>query len=261
MRRSTAFGFTWIQILRSRRHFIGRNNIDFVKLKTTFLTILLAAVFLAGANLRAQVVTTNFYSQTVNATIPDENPNGYNTAISVSNIVGTISGLTVFLNITNGFNGDLYAWLDNPSGTQAILLNRVGVNSGNAFGYEDSGFDISLNLFATNDIHFYQTLSYTLNSGGQLTGTWASDGRNIDPGSSPSMFDSAAQTEMLNQFLNTDPNGDWTIFLADLNGGFESTLVDWALQIETVPEPSSIALFGTFGTAAFIFLRRRRING
>ena len=215
--------------------------------------------FLAGASVRAQVVTTNYYSQTVNAPIPDENPNGYNTAISVSNIIGTIQGLSVFLNITNGFNGDLYVWLDNPAGTQAILLNRVGVSgaNNNAFGYDDTGFNVAFNLFATNDIHFYQQLGYTLNGAGQLINTWAADGRNIDPLSSPSLFDSSPQDETLAQFLDTDPNGDWTLFLADLNGGYESTLVDWSLQIETVPEPTSLALFGTLGTAAFLFLRRR----
>lgn len=229
-----------------------------MKIKIHFLAIFVPVIFLVAVNARAQVAT-NYYSQTLNTPIEDENPNGTNTAINVSGVVGAITGLSVFLNVTNGFNGDLYVYLDNPAGTQAILLNRVGVSAANtnAFGYDDSGFNLTFNLYATNDIHFYQQLSYSLNGGGQLTGTWAADGRNIDPLSSPPVFDSTSPTETLEQFLGSDPNGDWTLFLADMNGGYQSTLVDWGLQIETVPEPSSIAIFGTAVLGVY-FVRRNR---
>jgi len=220
---------------------------------------------LLAANAGAQTVTTNFYSQTVNAVIPDENPNGYNTAIQVSNVVGTIQGISISLNITNGYNGDLYAYLVNPEGTQAILLNRTGISSSNSFGYGDAGFDIQLNAFASNNIHFYQTYSFGLNSGGQLTGTWAADGRNIDPNSPPSAFDSAATDSNLTSFFGSNPNGDWTLFIADLNGAYQSTLLNWGIEIETVPEPSTLALLAVPGVllAGYLFRRsaKRNTNG
>jgi len=83
-----------------------------------------------------------------------------------------------------------------------------------------------------------------LNGGGQLTGTWATDGRAIDPLSDPAVFDTTPPTSLLGSFNQTDPNGTWTLFLADLSGGGQSTVVNWGLSIQTVPEPSAGALLG-----------------
>jgi hypothetical protein len=44
----------------------------------------------------------------------------------------------VQLDITGRFNGDSYAYLIDPQGQVAILLNRLGVTSGNAFGCGDA---------------------------------------------------------------------------------------------------------------------------
>jgi len=231
--------------------------IKFVKSLPVKFSIILSAVLLLAATAGAQIITTNTFSQTVNAPIPMNNPNGYNTAITVSGITGTIIGLNVFLNVTNGYNGDLYVFLDDAFGTKAVLLNRTGISGSEAFGYGDSGFDITFNTAATNDIHFYQTMTYTLNSAGQLTGIWGADGRDINPESSPSAFDSAATNATLSLDMNDNPNGDWTIFVADLNNGYPSSLISWGIQILTVPEPSSLAICGLF-TASLLLVRRRR---
>jgi subtilisin-like proprotein convertase family protein len=233
-----------------------------LQLTSKFGTILVACFLLAGMNLPAQTPVTNSYFREINTAILDDNPNGIFSTINVSGIYGAIANLSVSLNITNGYNGDLYAFLVGPTGEFAVLLNRVGVGGNDPFGYGDSGFDVTFTTTATNDIHFYQNLDYQLNGAGQLTGTWAADGRNIVPDtqiSPPSLFDTAPTTNTTSLFLGTHPDGDWTLFIADMSGGFQSTWIDWQLDIVTVPEPTTLQLLATFGglAAAGAWWRRR----
>jgi hypothetical protein len=74
-----------------------------------------------------------------------------------------------------------------------------------------------------------------------LTGTWQPDGRAIDPQSSPSSFDSASRVGF-ESFDGMNPNGTWTLFLADLSMGEQSTVVSWSLAITAIPEPTNMAL-------------------
>ena len=53
-------------------------------------------------------------SVTNNAAIPDANPVGFASTLTVSGMTGITTNLTVALNITGGFNGDLYAYLLSP---------------------------------------------------------------------------------------------------------------------------------------------------
>lgn len=228
-------------------------------MKLRLAIILLAGLMAAGVN--GQTLTTNSYSQTVNTIIPDDNPNGVASTISVTGIYGTIVGISVSLNVTNGYNGDLYGYLVNSNGgTFAVLLNRVGVQSGDSFGYSDSGFHVTFADTATDDIHFYQNGSYSLDSDGALLGIWAADGRNIDPGTNAATLGATAPTLTLGSFVGTDPNGDWTLFLADLSGGYEATLQNWQLDITTVPEPGTNLLFG-LGAAGMAFMLKRKHRG
>lgn len=225
-------------------------------MKLKFATILSAVFLAAGVN--AQVLTTNSYFQSVNTTIPDDNPNGLASSVGVSGIYGTIVGLNVTLNITSGYNGDLYAYLVNTNmGIFSVLLNRVGVQSGNDFGYGDSGFNVTFSTGVTNDIHFYQNLSYTLDGNGALLGTWGADGRDVDPGTNSAVLGDAPQTALLDSFLDTDPNGDWVLFLSDMSFGSESTLQNWQLDIVTVPEPGTNPLLALGSLGAAFFIRRK----
>lgn len=231
-----------------------------MKLKLT--AILFAAFFAVG--LKAQTLTTNSYFQSVNTIIPDDNPNGLASSVAVSGIYGSIEDISLTLDISGGYNGDLYAYLVNTNtGVFSILLNRVGVQGGpggtNEFGYSDSGFNVTFTTEATNDIHFYQDLNYTLNGNGALQGTWGADGRNIDPGTNAVTLGDTPQTALMSDFLNTDPNGDWVLFLSDMSLGSESTLQDWQLNIISAPEPASWALL-VLGIFLLInFFRHHRI--
>jgi subtilisin-like proprotein convertase family protein len=56
-----------------------------------------------------------------------------------------------------------------------------------------------------------------------------------------------------------NPNGDWTLFVADLSTGETATVASWGLMITTaeiVPEPGSLALF-VVGAGVLLGSRRR----
>jgi hypothetical protein len=184
--------------------------------------------------------------------IPDGNPAGVSDSEVISGLSPSLHGVSVKLNVTGGFNGDLYAYLS-CNGVLVPLLNRVGVtatSSGSSFGHGDAGLNITLSSSGANDLHFYGRNTPTLVDG-QLTGTWQPDGRAIDPLSSPGSFDSASRVNF-DSYNNLNPNGTWTLFFADLSaGGSQSHLVSWELDITTVPEPVNVAL-GCFAGGSLV---------
>ena len=211
---------------------------------------------LAGGGAFAQTTLTNTF--TVNQAIPDGNPNGLANVqhldFSAVPQFNDITGIQVNLNISGGFNGDYYGYLEHNGVGFAVLLNRVGVTSGNSAGYSDAGMNITL-ADSGADIHTYQIV---LNPGGAaLTGLWAPDGRTTDPST---VLDTDARTALLSSFLGEDPSGEWTLFLSDLDFGEQGQLVSWGLVITAVPEPGTMALVllgagGIFGARRL--LRRR----
>ena len=209
-------------------------------------------------NLVQNVFYTNSFTSSPGAVISDQNPGGLVSSNVFSGVSGTITDITVALNITGGFNGDLYAYLLSPTGGRVVLLNRVGLNSSdlNGFGYDDAGFNITLSA-AGNNIHNYQTFSYSLSSG-QLTGTWAPDQRDILPNSDPNVFDAAPNGYNLNSYFGASPNGAWTLFIADLAVNNQSTLVSWGLTVVTIPEPQTWTLLVGGLTTLWVFRRRSR---
>jgi subtilisin-like proprotein convertase family protein len=218
------------------------------KYLSSFL-LAVASAFTAGATVSSTSVDNLF------APIPDGRLTGYQNSQTLSGLPASITDINVTLNISGGFNGDLYAYLAHGNAV-AILLNRVGRTSSSNVGYPDTGFGLnaSVNSFtlddqAAHDIHSYRTFPFTLNGNGQLTGLWQPDGRTLDPLSAGSAFSGAARSNTLGIFNGMDPNGLWTLFVADVSPGAESTLIGWGLEITTIPEPNSIMLT-TLGLAA-----------
>jgi len=219
-----------------------------MKIKIALLGLLSALTLTAWSQ---STVTTN---ATVGALIPDGNPSGLASSLTLSGSGGPISSVTVSLNISGGYNGDLYAYLAGPVGQFAVLLNRVGESSGNALGYANAGFNITLSDTGS-DIH--TSGSYLLGSGA-VSGSYLADGRNINPLAAGSAFDPAG-TAGLSSFIGTDANGIWSLFVADMSGGGQSTLVSWGLTVVTVPEPQSWAMLA--GGFMSLFLLRRNKFG
>ncbi|MBS0658395.1 MAG: PEP-CTERM sorting domain-containing protein [Verrucomicrobia bacterium] len=210
-----------------------------------------ALVLLAAAPLHAQTIEN--YTFTLNSTIPDNDPTGLADLRSITSAIGSITDLKVTLNIAGGFNGDYYVYLTHGTGF-AVLLNRVGSTTGNPFGYTDSGLsNVTFTGSALVDIHQYQGTQNPL--GGALSGgNWQVDGRNVDPAGA---LDTDPRTAFLSSFNGLDANGGWTLFVADVAGVGQGTLVSWSLQITGVPEPGTW-LAGTLAGTALALARWRR---
>jgi subtilisin-like proprotein convertase family protein len=217
-----------------------------MKLKSA-LTILAGVVAFSA---RAALYTYNFNG--INTAIPDGDVAGLTDTHSLSGMNGWISDISVSVNISGGYNGDLYGYLVSDSGF-AVLLNGVGRTGANPYGSPGSGMIVTFNDTTGTDIHYAPGTFGT-----QLAGTWASDGRNVDP---VSVLDTDARTATLSSFIGGNPNGNWTLFLADTSPIGESSLNGWSLEISTVPEPTTWALIG-FGLmfAGTGLVRRRQLR-
>lgn len=186
---------------------------------------LLVALLLASVTAHGGLYS--YSSGTVNITIPDANPTGISSLINVSGALPTIADVNVMINVSGGYNGDLYAYVS-YNGTLVPLWNRVGTSSGDPFGYATAGFNnITLDdqAIANGNIH------------------------NVPSPSAAESYEPDSGSASLGNFNSLNPNGNWTIFFADMasgGGSGPSTLVSWSLGITAVPEPVNVAL-GVFG--------------
>ena len=189
--------------------------------------------------------------------IPDNN---YSGAAFNANVVSgswAITDVKVGLNITGGYNGDLFGYLIHGAG-YTVLLNRVGRGTGSDYGFSTSGMNIFLHDSATLNGNIHGVSSPV--SGQE----YIADGRTVLPFVGPSsLFDAPGVANPLASFNGLTPNGTWTLFLADMSGGGVSTLAGWSLEITAVPEPVTVALGifgGLFGIVQCVRYIRRRTS-
>jgi len=183
----------------------------------------LSALLLAGVTAQGQLFT----SGVLNTVIPDGNPNSIESTLSVSGLDLGMSNVVVYVNVSGGYDGDLYSYLNlgGSSGTTVVLLNRIGSSPENPFGSSTAGlgdptgetYGFSLSDAAATSIHDYEGTGSSFQPDG---GT-------------------------LSSFGGQNPNGDWNLFIANMvsgDGSDPSTLASWGLEIEPVPEPANLAL-------------------
>lgn len=164
------------------------------------------------------------------AAIPDNNASGLAFSFDLNTPTpAMISGISVDLNISGGWNGDLYAYLSHGS-SFAVLLNRIGRTALNPDGSSSSGMTVHFSDVYLTDIHNF--------AGGTLAGNFAADGRNVSP---LTVLDTDARTATLENFIGADPNGSWTIFFADVAPGARSTLTGWTVSL-SLPDTGSTAM-------------------
>lgn len=213
-------------------------------------TVVVAWLIAGGAfSARADLVTW-----TVDQAIPDNESMGLQNTQTMSGFTDVIGSIEVRLTLTGdplAYNGDFFVSLQCANGGYAVLLNRAGRTEIDPLGYGQNGFDITFSLFAS-DVHLYQTFSPSYDTEGRLTGTWSADGRDVDP---DSVLDVDLRTVDLDQFFGIDPNGNWTIFVADMNGNGTATLDSWGLDITPIPEPGTL---GLLALGAWVLRRRRK---
>ena len=233
-----AHGSSPTRTLPTASNTIARHNLNHPIERLTMNALFLLGIFTAGALQPAQaslysIGNVNGSGSSLSLAIPDASPVGNSSSLLVSGANTSLTGVSVTLNVSGGYNGDLYAYLLAPNGTLVMLLNRVGTGSGNAiqstFGYSTTGFNnVTLDDAATGgSIHNAQ------NPGSLPTISYTPDGGS------------------LSSFNGSNPNGDWTLFFADMAGGNVSTLSGWSLDITSVPEPINMAL-ALFGGALVV---------
>ena len=193
-------------------------------------------------------VTAATYIQSVNVAVPDNNANGLVSQITASTGGQTVTAVEVTLTTQNGWNGDLYAYLEHD-GVISVLLNRPGKTATNPAGVGSSGMTISLvDSAPLGDIH--SAIPATV--GVPAIGTYQPDARAADPGL---VTDTSLRSLYLAGMTGHVADGTWTLFVADLADGGVTTLDSWGLTLTTVPEPTA-ALLG--GVGLLTLLRRRR---
>ena len=186
-----------------------------------------------AASAQTFTTTTNFM---VNAMVPDGDLSGMASVQTVSTPITNLTDLKVSLKLSGTWNGDLYCFLTHGTG-HSVLLNRVGRCSASDLGYNDAGLDVTFDDAATNgDIHVYrlQLSSQGTPIPGPLTNAWAPDARVAYP---TDVLDTDARSAFLGSFNGVDPNGEWVLFVADMEAGDIHMLESWGLEItgDTAP--------------------------
>lgn len=205
-----------------------------------------AAVCWLPSTAAAVVIWTDTWN--VAAEIPDDDAVGYTETRTPSFSPGmVISKVTVTLNFSGGWNGDLYAYLTNGSGF-AVLLNRPGRSAEQEDGSDTSGMSVTFDDAALFDLHDQIDLL-----GGSVTGDWQPDARDVDP---LTVVTGDVRTAFLSSLNGQSANAPLTLFVADLSAGEVSTLDSWSMTVSAVPEPGGhLALAGLVGGG--LLLRRR----
>ena len=203
---------------------------------------LLILPFLASAAHAATTATPTF---TVSTAIPDNNLIGLADTRTVASNITAISGVEIALSLTGGWNGDLYAYLTHAGGF-SVLLNRPGRSLALPDGSGSANLTVLFTDAAILDLHT------AIPSSGPVTGTYQPDARNVDPASA---LDTSPRSAFLGSFVGLDPNGDWTLFIADTSPGGTAVLQSWNLTITGVPEPTTGVLL--VGSTLLLLTRRR----
>jgi len=198
------------------------------------LTVTVAGLMVMAGVAQASLLQPT--SGTLDMAIPDGSPVGIANSLTVSGSGGgAIEDVSVNLNISGGYAGDLYGYLlfqptaGGPA-TMDVLLNQIGTSGGNPFGDTTAGMNVTLSDSGTGSIH-------------DQTGTALTSGTGVYTPDSANTLDAT--------FANGQAaDGTWTLFLADLSsGGGTSQLVSWGVNISVVPEPIAWALI-VFATLA-----------
>ncbi len=213
----------------------------------------LAGLILLGTALQVVAQTPETHSfLNLDRPILDGNASGLSDHRSIASSISRLAELRIKLHVSGEFNGDLYAYVRHVSTGATnfcVLLNRPGRSTADAWGYADRGLNVTFSDAAANgNIHTYHSVAPPA-AGTPLAGSWRPDGRDADP---LQVLDTTAPTTSLAAFLGTDPEGEWTLFVADVDRGANHTLVGWELEFIGGLTPDvtwSVPADITYGTA------------
>ena len=213
------------------------------------MALVIVALMAAAGVVRATLLTDSWSGSQA---VPDGSPIGTANSLSISDPGNAaIEDVSVTLNISGGYDGDLYGYLVYQPSTSAagagstasmiVLLDQIGTSPSDPLGESGAGLNVTLSDSGTvgngngGDIHNA--------TGSPVTGIYTPD--------SPNTLDGT--------FGGLSADGTWTLFLADLTaGGGDSTLSNWSVNVSVVPEPITWALLGFAGILIVMKLRRYR---
>ncbi|WP_152285842.1 reprolysin-like metallopeptidase [Flavicella marina] len=143
------------------------------------------------------------FEKTENASIPDNDPNGISSMISIIDKID-IQNVSVTINISHSYVGDLVVKLTNPSGEEVVLVEVDGNRDGD--NYTNTNFDDSATQTITEGTAPY-------------TGTFI-------------------PKEALSLFYSKESNGNWTLHVSDNAADDTGELINWKLTITGVNQNS-----------------------
>jgi hypothetical protein len=199
----------------------------------------------------ATAATTLTFGKMVSTDIPDNNAFGLASVIAIAGSGQTVTSVEVLLQTRNGWNGDLYAFLEH-NGVISVLLNRPGRTVSNPAGAASSGMQIRLVDSGPADIH--TAISNSI--GALATGIYQPDARATDPSV---VTDSSPRSLHLSGFHGQEADGDWTLFVSDRATGDVASLDSWSLSLTVIPEPDTCVLIA-FATLPLLLHRRRHCD-
>lgn len=207
-------------------------------------TLVKSVLLLLGHAAALSAATTWNSTFVVSTAIPDDSLVGVANTHTVTSNITAITEVNLAITLTGGWNGDLYAYLAHDDGF-CILLNRPGRSLVLPDGSGTANLDVLFTDAASLDLHT------AIPASGPVSGSYQPDARNVDPASA---LDTSPRSAYLGTFGGLDPNGDWTLFVADLSPGGSAVLQSWTLTVTGVPEPTSCMLLVVSG----LFLLKRR---
>jgi subtilisin-like proprotein convertase family protein len=150
--------------------------------------------------LQAQIVVSN----TTSMAIPDNNATGISTNIITPAHSGNITSVSIDLDISHTWNGDLIATLTAPSGASVVIFDRPGTGT----GCNDNGMNVTFIDGGAGDV----------NNCINTTATWTGEYNPENPFST---------------FNGENANGQWQLNISDNFSGDTGTLNSWTLKIMT----------------------------
>ena len=180
------------------------------------------------------VVFTNPATITINDATAIGTANPYPSSITVNNLTGTVTNLTVTLsNINHTFPDDFDIMLVGPGGQNVILLSDTG-------GSEDM-YNTTITFNDTAELNLPDAIKYG-NGDFKPSNIGAGD---TWPAPAPAP---SANTTLAEAFNGTDPNGTWSLYVAD-DLGVDTGVIGngWSLTITT--DMDTTTTFTNGGTA------------
>jgi len=222
---------------------MNKNNKMISTADMRFATLALIVTLFSGTGAQAQITVNRTYN--VNQDVQDRGQLVNSQTISNAGIA-TINDVNVGLDMGSASGstmrlGQMYATVTVGTGggaRTAVLLNREGVSSSNAFGSSRSSLNVTFDDAAATNI-------YNLTGS---TGTYAADGRiGVNPFGTRVAYNANQITAGLSA-LNGSWDNTWSLLVADTQKGNVAHVNSWSLSITGTAASTGTMDVGAGGT-------------